>query len=158
MQVKRKRKTEVVTNYRHVLLATDLSAAGEAAALRAADLARRFRARLTLLYVIEHFPEDFPGTPVPPEDVDPEKYFMQEARVKLAALASKIKRNSATQHVVISSRSARDEIVRAVQNWKIDLIVIGSHDPDLLQSLLGSTASSVLNHARCDVFAVHPRR
>lgn len=158
MDVGHKRRTEAVTNYQHILLATDLSVTTEMVALRAADLARRYRARLTLLYVIEHFPEEFPAAAVPPEDIDPTKFFLEDARVKLAALATRIKRKSAKQQVVISSRSARHEIVRAVQNWKIDLIVIGSRGPDLLQGLLGSTASSVLNHASCDVFAVHPHR
>ena len=36
----------------------------------------------------------------------------------------------------------------------LDLIVIGSHGRHGLALLLGSTANSVLHHARCDVLAV----
>ena len=42
---------------RHVLLATDLSARGDRALERAAMLARRHDARLTLVHVIEEFDE-----------------------------------------------------------------------------------------------------
>lgn len=35
-----------------------------------------------------------------------------------------------------------------------DLIVVGSHGRHGLQLLLGSTANSILHHARCDVLAV----
>ncbi len=140
--------------YRHVLLASDLSATGEWVALRAAYLARRCRARLTLLHVIEHFPEEFPDAAAPPENVDPARFFRDRARIRLAALAKKIRSTSAKQHVILSTSSARHEIVRAARSWRIDLIVLGSGESRLLRNLLGSTAASVLNHAPCDVIAV----
>ena len=45
-------------------------------------------------------------------------------------------------------------IVDEAQSRKAQAIVIGSHGKKGLQLLLGSTASGVLHHAKCDVLAV----
>jgi nucleotide-binding universal stress UspA family protein len=47
-------------DYRHVLLAADVTQLAEELVARAADLARRYSAQLTCLYVLAHFPEEIP--------------------------------------------------------------------------------------------------
>ncbi|MDN5937003.1 MAG: universal stress protein, partial [Nitrosospira sp.] len=46
------------------------------------------------------------------------------------------------------------EIVRIAEEERVDLIVVGSHGRHGLALLLGSTANSVLHHAKCDVMAI----
>ena len=46
------------------------------------------------------------------------------------------------------------EILEFAEINQVDLIVIGSHGRHGLALLLGSTANSVLHHAKCDVLAV----
>ncbi len=46
------------------------------------------------------------------------------------------------------------EIVRLAEQEQIDLIIVGSHGRHGLALLLGSTASNVLHHAKCDVLAI----
>ena len=58
-------------DYKHVLFAADLSPGGKLAAQRAARLASCCNARLTLLHVIDYFPEDVPVGSIPPENEDP---------------------------------------------------------------------------------------
>jgi universal stress protein A len=45
-------------------------------------------------------------------------------------------------------------ILRVADELGVDLILVGSHGRHGLAVLLGSTARSVLNGARCDVLAV----
>ena len=56
------------------------------------------------------------------------------------------------QWVVIGS--PKTEILALAEDNNADLIVVGSHGRHGLGLLLGSTASSVLHHAKCDVMAV----
>ena len=58
-------------DYKHILLVTDFSDASVYAAMRAADLARRYDAHFTLLHIVEHFPEDSPTNWIAPEGEDP---------------------------------------------------------------------------------------
>ena len=50
---------------------------------------------------------------------------------------------------------ASDCIITLAERESADLIIIGAHGRSGLKRLLGSTASSVLNRARCDVLVVH---
>jgi universal stress protein A len=50
--------------------------------------------------------------------------------------------------------SPKTEILGLAEEKSTDLIVVGSHGRHGLGVLLGSTATSLLNHARCDILAV----
>lgn len=47
-----------------------------------------------------------------------------------------------------------DEILRAADRLQVDVIVIGSHRPELKDYLLGPNAARVVRHARQSVFVV----
>ena len=57
--------------YQNILCATDFSNHCRAAAERAADMAARYGAQLTLLHVVEYFPVDRSNVEIAPENVDP---------------------------------------------------------------------------------------
>lgn len=144
--------------YRHILLATDFSEYAEMAALRATDLARHHQARLTLLHVVEYFPEDIPIEWIPPEDTDPAGFLTNRARGLLAQLAKRLQREDAAQEVVRTTRSAKHEIVHFAEQREVDLIVVGTHGRRGIAALWGSTANGVLHRTSCDVLAVHAQR
>jgi len=73
--------------YQNILCATDFSNHCRAAAERAADMARRYGAQLTLLHVVEYFPEDRSNVEIAPENVDPAAYREEKARESIAELA-----------------------------------------------------------------------
>ncbi len=50
--------------------------------------------------------------------------------------------------------SIYDEILRAADKLDVDLIVIGSHRPELKDYLLGPNAARVVRHARQSVYVV----
>lgn len=144
-------------DYRNILCAVDFSPYRVAAVERAATLARSHRARLTLLHVVEYFPEDRSNEQIAPEDVDPAQYRMSRAREELADLAGRLREVETVQEVIISEHSAKYEIVRFAEKQQIDLIVVASHGRHGLGALLGSTADGVLHTAPCDVLAVRVR-
>ena len=47
-----------------------------------------------------------------------------------------------------------DEILRATDKLKVDVIVMGAHRPALQDYLLGPNAARVVRHARCSVYVV----
>lgn len=141
--------------YRNILCAIDFSPYSESAVERAVVLARSTGAQLTLLHVVEFFPEDRSNEQIAPEDTDPKHYRMSRARAELAEQARHLGEIEATQEVVVSEHSAKHEIVRFAEEGKMDLIVVASHGLHAISALLlGSTADGVLHTAPCDVLAV----
>jgi len=143
-----------VTNYKHVLATTDFTPISEQAAQRAAAIARSNGARLTLLYVVEHFPEDIPIDRIGPEDQDPQTFLTRRAQQDLQRFAAGIPDIEPTLEVVTSIYSAKAEIVNYAQAHGIDLIVIGTHAGHGVLGMLGSTANGVVHAAHQDVLVV----
>jgi len=143
-----------MSDYRHIVVGVDFSSNSRDAARRAAALAERGGASLTLLTVVEHFPEDIPITAIPPEDIDPASFYRLRAEADLAELAAGLGRPPTEQAVVVSSKSANHEILAWARERAADLVVIGAHDRDA-KGPLGSTAMAIAAHAPCDVLLVH---
>ncbi len=57
-------------------------------------------------------------------------------------------------HPHVLHGSIYDEILRAAEKLEADLIVIGSHRPELKDYLLGPNAARVVRHARQSVYVV----
>jgi universal stress protein A len=146
-----------VSDYNNILVAADFSDGGEVAARRAANLAERFGARLTILHVLEHFPEDLPVDVIPPEDVDPQTYLTARIRGQLEKLSAGIGRPEAVLETVISTESASREIVQFAHSHDIDLIVLGCRDRQGMMATSGSTVSGVVHTAAVDVLAVRSK-
>lgn len=142
------------TGYVHILVAVDFSSFSESAARRAADIARISDAGLTMLHVVDYFPEDVPVEVVAPEDEDPADFLHRHASERLTKLAREIGQEEAVGKVAFSTHSARHEIVRLAREEGVDLIVVGSHGRRGLGEYLGSTAHAVIHGARCDVLVV----
>ncbi len=143
--------------YQHILCATDFCDHCTAAAERAANLAGLFGAELTLLHVVEYFPEQRSNQEIAPENVDPATYREQQARSSLMELARHLGKGSMAQEVRFTTRSARHEIVRFAQQHAIDLIVLATHGRHGITHILGSTANGVMHDAPCDVLAVRAK-
>jgi len=140
--------------YKQILVGTDFSELSEYAVEQAVELAERYDATLTVLHVIEHFPEDLPNQRIAPENIDPVQYLIERAERDLETLAKSAGNDGARKVVRLTTHSARVEIVRFAEDMDINLIVIGAHGRHGLRDLLGSTAGSVLSAAPCDVLAV----
>jgi len=143
--------------YQNILCATDFSQNSHAAAERAAELAKFYGAQLTLLHVVEYFPEDRSNEQIAPENIDPKEYRKEQARTALATLAQQLGVDEAEQTVVFSIHSAKHAIAPFAGENNIDLIVVASHGHHGITALLGSTANGVMNNAACDVLIVRAK-
>ncbi len=120
---------------------------------RGAELAGQYKAALILLHVIEHFPEDLPAGGIPPENVDPATYYRDRATRQMADIAIKLSHENRAQEIVVSTGSAKSEIVRFAEQARIDLIVLGSHGHGFVGTL-GSTTMGVVHDALCDTIVI----
>lgn len=139
--------------YRHLLLAADFSEHGERVSEHARDLAQRYQADLSVIHVVENLPiMDSSFDPIKPFDVDLTEQNFEMARQRLAALADRLGIPEDRRWVEMGSPKL--VITRIAGERQVDLIVLGSHGRHGIALLLGSTASSVIHHAACDVLAV----
>jgi universal stress protein A len=144
-------------NYQNILCATDFSVHCRAATERAVEMARRYGAKLTLLHVVEYFPEDRSNELIAPEDREPSAYRKQQAHTLLAKFAEDLGCGEAAREVSFSTRSARHGIIRFAEEQSIDLIVVATHGRHGIANILGATAYGVVHRATCDVLAVRAK-
>jgi len=146
-----------MSGYKHVLCATDFSLNSDRACERAWELAQCFTADLTLLHVVEYFPEDRSNRTIAPEDIDPVEYRQQQAEQQMAQQIERVGCGDANTRIIFSTRSARHEVVPYAKANGVDLVVLSSHGRHGMHALLGSSAAGVLHQAECDVLAVRAK-
>ena len=143
--------------YRKILAAVDFSDVSKAAAAEAVGLAERYGAELTLLHVIEHFPEHLPHYHMSEEDMDPQEFLIDRAKRDLGNLGEALGMPSAERVVKLTTHSAKSEILKYVDGNDVDLIIIGAVGRTMLADIVGgSTAAALVRAAPCDVLAVRP--
>lgn len=138
--------------YQNILVATDFSAMSELAIQRALVLAGK--AKVRLLHVVEHFPEDIPADQISPENVDPASFIQNQAQQRLTAMAENLQAGDAELKVVMSTGSARAAIVDEAERENVNLVVVAANGGRGMAGLLGSTAIGVSHSATCDVLVV----
>jgi len=136
---------------RKLLLATDFSPASAKARDVALQLAKTFDAELTVLHVLE--PPPYPYAVPPPESVRP------AAVGALEQAAEGLRRAGARTQRVLREGSPSVEIVAAVEEHGVDLVVLGTHGHrGLNHLLLGSVAEKVVRLSPVPVLTVPPWR
>jgi len=141
-----------MADYRHLLLAVDFSKDTPLLLQRAADVAQRYGAQLSLVHVVEPVIIDPSYDVFPAVPLDIEQDLVGKASAQLRALGGEYRIEAEHCHVVVGS--TKSEILRLAESYGVDLIVVGSHGRHGVALLLGSTANAVLHGAACDVLAV----
>jgi len=140
-------------NYKNILLAVDFYENSETVTNKAADLAEKYQAKLSIVHVVDSLPitDAGYGTDIP-FNMDLTAELMAGAKTRLVKLAEKL--GVPEDRLSLEMGSPKTEIIRIAEEKKVDLIVLGSHGRHGLGLLLGSTANGVLHHASCDVLAI----
>ena len=139
--------------YRNVLMPVDLSDkhSWRKALPTAISLCETFEAKLYLMAVV---PDS--GLPVV-STLLPEGY-----EAKLRQQVAKQLRDLAAQQVppeiesrrIVTAGRIYQEILKAADAIKADLIIMAAHRPELADYLLGPNAAKVVRHAKCSVMVV----
>ena len=137
--------------YRHVLVAVDLSDEARQVLEKAKNIAESSSARLTMVHVVEPLSVAY-GSDIPLNVTTLQEEITGQAQERISALAEKIDVGSGEQHIVYGR--PEKEVHRIALETGADLIVVGSHGRHGLALILGSTSTSILHGACCDVLAV----
>ena len=140
-----------MSNYKAILLATDLSDEGDQVAQKAAAIASAESAALHMIHVIEPLSFAYGGD-IPMDFSGIQDEIQSQAEQQMAEFAAKYAIPKENQHIIIGR--AENEIHSLSEEINAELIVVGSHGRHGLALLLGSTANGVLHGAPCDVLAV----
>jgi nucleotide-binding universal stress UspA family protein len=138
--------------YRNLVVAYDGSEGSKVALRRAAELAGRDGAALTVVEAVSgKVPSPAPGgPPLPP----PEKRAM--ARQDLRRAIGEIDPELEASGWVIGGAPAKG-ILTVADDIEADLIVTGSRAHGrIARTVLGSVSTEILHGSRCDVLVVHP--
>lgn len=141
-----------MNSYKHILVGLDLSARdSEKVTAKALALAQSLNADISLVHVIEPLAFAYAGD-IPIDLTDTQAVMENHATDTLNRIADALPITPRQVRVTIGSTA--DEIHAIAGELGADLILVGSHARHGLALVLGSTASSVLKHADCDVLAV----
>jgi nucleotide-binding universal stress UspA family protein len=139
--------------YRNILLPVDLSDAHSwrKALPTALALGTAFQAELHVMTVVPDF-----GLPMVGQFF-PEGYearMHEHVAAELAAfVAEQVPKDVKVQRIVAAGKIYQ-QILRVAEEIGADLIVMGSHRPELSDYLLGPNAARVVRHAGCSVMVV----
>ena len=61
--------------------------------------------------------------------------------------------NEKIRHVIATGR-AYEQVLKLAEKTNVDLIVVGAHDSDLADYLLGPNAARIVRHAKCSIYVV----
>ena len=136
--------------FKTILHPTDLSESHFHMAEKAANLAKNMNAKLFLIHVIE-----------PPTSLqlaqslgfaEFDRPRKDDAKSVLKVLGEALDIPEEQQLVEVGS--IKKHILEAASKIDCDLIIMGSHEPDAVPRILGSTAHAVVHSATCDVLTI----
>lgn len=136
---------------KRILVGLDDSPRAHLVLAAAAQLAALTRARLVLFHAVGVVPD--PARAGVSADVPLEQRLLAEARAKLVALAKDVPADT-IEAIEVALATPWDGIYRIAKDLEADLIVVGSHGYRVLDRILGSTATKVVNHADRNVLIV----
>ena len=142
-----------MSDYQHVLLAVDYTKHSVYVAEKARVLANKYQAKLSVIHVLDNIPmpDTNYGTVIALDQISPDE-LLEAEKIKFMELGDQLAIDVVNRWMVWGIPT--QEIINIAAQEQVDLIIVGSHGRHGLALLLGSTANSVLHHAKCDVMAV----
>jgi universal stress protein A len=142
-----------MSDYQHVLVAVDYTKHSVYVAEKARVLANKYQAKLSVIHVLDNIPmpDTNYGTVIALDQIAPDE-LLEAEKIKFMELGDQLAIDVVNRWMVWGIPT--QEIINIADQEQVDLIIVGSHGRHGLALLLGSTANSVLHHAKCDVMAV----
>jgi nucleotide-binding universal stress UspA family protein len=142
----------VKVTFEHILVPTDFSDVS----LRALEYAKAIAGQKSELLLVHVHQPTYPISPPEAAWID-ESEIVERQREQLDQSAAALRSEGFRAESISLTGELQDEILSAVKQHKVDLIVVGTHgDRGLERFLAGSDAEVVLRHAFCPVLALGP--
>jgi len=148
--------------WKTILVPHDFSASANHATAIARDEAKAHGGRIVLLHVIDLPQQLSPDAVIVPEatgaPISVKQYAVQSAEAHLQDIADRLAKDGAIATGVIKIGTPVDEIIRTVDEHKIDLVVMGTHGRTGIRHLMaGSVTERVVRSSRVPVLTIrHP--
>ena len=143
-------------HYQRILVPVDFTEMGELVTTQAQATANQYQAQLTLLHVVQDIPpslEAFGESSAMILNAELEDELVKTAHEQMQLLAEKLSL-PAEAVLIATGIDTTDTILTVAEQQNTDLIVIGHSGKKGFLGLLGSTATSVVKAAKCDVLVV----
>ena len=137
--------------YERIIVAIDLSSESEKILNVAASVAGENRSAVHAIHVIEPMPV-YPYDAGIPDMQNAHDQIIAESKEQLREQSDRIRIPSENQKVLFGPPAG--EIGKYAEETNAQLIIMGSHGVSGWRALLGSTANSVVQEAKCDVLTV----
>lgn len=137
--------------YKHILIGLDLSPESQQVIDRVKFLFADSDTKISICHVLEPLAFTYGGD-ILIDLSDVQTQLHDQAATRLSALALQLSISEENQHVILGHPA--QEMHNMAETQHMDLIVVGSHGRHGLALVFGSTSSSVLHGASCDVLAV----
>lgn len=150
----RVRKAEM---FNSILVALEGGDASQQALGKAVDMARAAHARVTALFVVEHHLVIGDVILGCTEEQIFREFMHEEAERELrraGELFTASGLEGETLMIDAAGEPVADVICRTIVSAKADLVVLGRHDPTVLEKIFGSLADKVLNKTAVSVLVV----
>ncbi len=149
---------ETAGRFRHILVATDFTAASAPAIERALFLAKESGASLTIAHAYQPPSLILDGYVPPPTYEKWDHSLEEEARKKLEHLVEDAKRIGVGAIPLLLTGTPYEAIAEAAKDLDCDLVIIGTHGrTGVSRFFLGSVASRVVSTAPCPVMTIHAK-
>ena len=147
--------------YKHILIPVDLDSEESWAhvLLEALSIASLSQAELTVMSVVPELSTMVAQAAkfAPLTDASPESWaenLLEVAGEKLEAFVAEHVPARQPTETVVRSGTIYKEILGVAEARSCDLIIVGSHRPELRDYLMGPNAAKVVRHANCSVLVV----
>ncbi|GAB1462151.1 universal stress protein [Pedobacter sp.] len=142
-------------NFKRILIAVDNSTCAEKAAKTGYEMAALYHAEVALLNIVEPAPPlANPDFGFAPAIVDIYDSNLENSHILLKEIENKFGNNTTTTYLSVLD-TATNGILQQSEEWRADLIVIGTHGrTGLNHFLMGSVAEHVARKSACPVLIV----
>ena len=139
-----------MSTYHHIMLGIDLSRDSQHVFNRVKSFVGS-QTKISIVHV--HEPISFAyGGDIPVDLSEIQSQLETKAKQVLAKAGTELGVDASNQHLIIGQPA--HEMHRFAEENNVDLIIVGSHARHGINLIFGSTASSLLHGANCDVLAV----
>ena len=141
-----------MSTIRKILVPTDFSAYSDGALESAGSIAKKFKAKIILMHVVEPFPY---AVTISLTVINQGKALTAIAQSLLENSCKRFRGGDLAIETHLTSGTPYREIVRKAEQDRVDMIVMGTHGRTGMERfLIGSVAEKVIRRAPCSVMTV----